>query len=83
MQKGSTNWRIKFFSDPKLLNHSDYMGLPLKIENHSKKRMFKAVSSFSYTKQYGCFNKSTCIISITEISDWKGMNMMFWLKETC
>lgn len=58
------------------------MGLPLQIENHSKKRMFKAVSSFSYIKQYGCFKKSMCIISITEISHWKGMNMLFQLKKT-
>lgn len=58
------------------------MGVPLKIKNHSKSTMFKAVSSFSYIKQYGYFKKNMYIISITEISHWKGMNLMFQLKKT-
>lgn len=34
--------------------------LQLKIKNHSKRSMFKAVSSFSYIKQYDCL-KNACM----------------------
>lgn len=44
------------------------MGVPFKIKNHSKKRPFKAVTIFSYIKQYDCFKESMSYISITEIS---------------
>lgn len=56
------------------------MEVPFKIKNHSKKRICKAVSSFSYTKQHWLLQKSMYLISITQISQWKGMNQMFQLK---
>lgn len=67
MQKGPTNWRTKL-SDPKVLSHSDYVGLPLKIKNHPKNRIFKIDSSFPYINQYGCC-KRACLLQV--FSHWE------------
>jgi len=52
MEKDLTNWRTKLFSNPNALSHIDYVGLPLKITNHSKNKILKIDSGFPRTNQY-------------------------------